>query len=141
MAKNIKARVKLQLQGGGATPAPPVGSSLGQHGVSLMDFCRQFNAATSKRKGEIVPVDIVIYSDRSFSFVTKTPLVSELIRKNVKIKKGSSNPGKESAGSISWSAIEEIARVKMADLNAIDIQGAKKIIAGSARSMGLTVID
>jgi len=141
MAKNIKAHVKLQLQGGGATPAPPVGSSLGQHGVSLMDFCKQFNAATSGRKGEIVPVEIVIYSDRSFSFVTKTPLVSELLRKNVKIKKGSSSPGKESSGSISWSAIEEIARVKMADLNAIDIEGAKKIIAGSARSMGLTVID
>ena len=141
MAKNIKARVKLQLQGGGATPAPPVGSSLGQHGVSLMDFCKQFNAATSDRRGEVVPVDIIIYTDRTFSFVTKTPLVSELIRKNVKIKKGSSNPGTESAGSISWSAIEEIAHIKMADLNAINIEGAKKIIAGSARSMGLTVID
>ena len=141
MAKNIKARVKLQLQGGGATPAPPVGSSLGQHGVSLMDFCKQFNAATSERRGEVVPVDIIIYTDRTFSFATKTPLVSELIRKNVKIKKGSSNPGKESVGSITWSAIEEIAKIKMADLNAINIEGAKKIIAGSARSMGLTVID
>jgi large subunit ribosomal protein L11 len=141
MAKNIKAHVKLQLQGGGATPAPPVGSSLGQHGVSLMDFCKQFNAATSNRKGEVVPVEIVIYTDRSFSFITKTPLVSELIRKSIKIKKGSSNPGTVSAGSISWSAVEEIARIKLPDLNAIDIEGAKKIIAGSARSMGLTVID
>ena len=141
MAKNIKAHVKLQLQGGGATPAPPVGSSLGQHGVSLMDFCKQFNAKTSNRRGEIVPVEIVIYTDRSFSFITKTPLVSELIRKSVKIKKGSSNPGTESAGSISWSAVEEIARVKMPDLNAIDLEGAKKIVAGSARSMGLTVVD
>ena len=137
MAKPIKTLVKLQLQGGGATPA--VGSSLGQHGISIMDFCKRFNAATTDRKGQTVPVVITVYTDRCFSFITKTPPVSELIRKKINIAKGSSNPGKEIVGSISWAAIEEIAKIKQPDLNTINIEAAKKTIAGSARSMGLTV--
>ena len=141
MAKKIKASVKMMIQGGGATPAPPVGSSLGQHGVSIMDFCKKFNAATAKRKGETVPVFITIYTDRTFDFILKTPPVSELIRKKANLKKGSSNPGKDVAGVINRTAIEEIAKVKMPDLNAFDIEAAKKIVEGSARSMGLDVVD
>jgi len=141
MAKTVKASVKLQIQGGAANPAPPVGSSLGQHGVNIMDFCKKFNAATASRKGETVPVFITIYTDKTFDFVLKTPPVSELIRKKANVQKGSSNPGKESAGVVRWKDIEEIAKVKMPDLNAWDIEAAKKIVAGSARSMGLQVID
>lgn len=141
MAKKVKATVKLQIPGGGATPAPPVGSSLGQHGVSIMDFCKKFNAATAKRKGETVPVFITIYADRTFDFILKTPPVSELIRKKANIKKGSSNPGKDSAGIIKWQDVEEIAKIKMPDLNAFDLDAAKKVVAGSARSMGLEVKD
>ena len=141
MAKKIKAKIKLQIRGGSATPAPPVGSSLGQHGVSIMEFCKQFNAQTSKRKGETVPVVITVYEDRSFVFITKTPPVSELLRSKANIKKGSKTPGSASAGSVKWSDVEEIAKVKMSDLNAIDIEGAKQIVAGSVRSMGLTVVD
>lgn len=140
MAK-IKAKIKLQIKGGAANPAPPVGSALGQHQVNIMDFCKKFNAATSNRKGETVPVVITIYKDKSFTFITKTPPVSELIRNKAKVSKGSSNPGKEVAGSIKWADVEEIAKVKMPDLNATDIEAAKKIVAGSARSMGLNVID
>ncbi len=141
MAKAIKANIKMQLQGGAATPAPPVGSMLGQHQVNLMDFCKKFNAATASRKGETVPVLITIYTDKSFDFVLKTPPVSELLRKKANIQLGSKNPGKESAGTIKWKDIEEIAKVKMPDLNANDIEAAKKIVAGSARSMGLSVVD
>ncbi|MCK4517328.1 50S ribosomal protein L11 [Candidatus Babeliales bacterium] len=141
MAKKVKAKVKMQIRGGGATPAPPVGSSLGQHGVQIMDFCKKFNAETISRKSETVPVLVTIYTDKTFDFVTKTPPVSELILKNVGVKKGASNPGAEVAGSITWTSVEEIAKVKMPDLNAVDIEGAKKIVAGSARSMGLKVVD
>jgi large subunit ribosomal protein L11 len=141
MAKNIKAKVKLQLHGGAATPAPPVGSMLGQHQVNLMDFCKKFNAATANRKGETVPVLITIYTDKSFDFILKTPPVSELLRKKANIQTGAKNPGKETAGSIKWKDIEEIAKVKMPDLNAVDLEAAKKIVAGSARSMGLSVVD
>ena len=141
MAKKIKAKIKLQIKAGSATPAPPVGSSLGQHGVSIMDFCKKFNSATAKRKGETVPVIITVYIDRTFDFILKTAPVSELLRNKAKVKKGSSNPGKESAGFVSWSDVEEIAKVKMPDLNAFDIEAAKKVVAGSARSMGLEVKD
>lgn len=141
MAKKIKARIKLQIRGGGATPAPPVGSALGQYGVNIMDFCKRFNAATAKRKGETVPVVLNVYEDRSFDFVTKTPPVSELLKNKANVKKGAGAVGKEVVGSVSWSAIEEIAKIKMADLNAIDLEGAKKIVAGSAKSMGLKVVD
>lgn len=141
MAKEIKANVKLQIPAGAATPAPPVGSSLGQHGVNIMDFCKKFNAATVKRKGETVPVIITIYKDKTFDFILKTPPVSELLKKRANITKGASNPGKDTSGTIKWSSIEEIAKIKLPDLNAIDIEAAKKVVAGSARSMGLKVID
>lgn len=141
MAKEIKAKIKLQIPGGGATPAPPVGSSLGQQGVNIMDFCKQFNAKTASRKGETVPVEITVYKDRSFTFIVKTPPASELIKKKINVKKGSSNPNTAKVGKISWKDIEEIAKIKMPDLNAHDIEQAKKIVAGSARSMGVDVID
>ncbi len=141
MSKKIKSTVKLQIQAASATPAPPVGSSLGQHGVNIMDFCKKFNAATANRKGETVPVFITIYTDKTFDFVLKTAPVSELLRKRANIQKGSKNPGKDQAGTIKWRDVEEIAKVKMPDLNACDIEAAKKIVAGSARSMGLVVVD
>lgn len=141
MSKKIKASVKLQLQGGAATPAPPVGSMLGQHQVNLMDFCKKFNAATATRKGETVPVVVTVYTDKSFDFTLKTTPVSELLRKKANIQIGAKNPGTEKVGSIKWKDIEDIAKIKMPDLNANDIEAAKKIIAGSARSMGLLVVD
>ena len=141
MAKKVKAKIKLQIRGGGATPAPPVGSALGQHGVSIMDFCKQFNAKTANRKGETVPVFITVYQDRSFDFILKTAPVSELLRTKAKVKKGASNPGTEQAGTVTWKDVEEIAKIKMPDLNAFDLEAAKKVVAGSARSMGLKVID
>ncbi len=141
MSKKIKAKVKLLLQGGAANPAPPVGSMLGQHQVNLMDFCKKFNAATASRKGETVPLVVTVYTDKSFDFVLKTPPVSELLRKKANIQLGAKNPGKETVGNIKWKDIEEIAKIKMPDLNATDIEGAKKIVAGSARSMGLAVVD
>ncbi len=141
MAKNIKARIQLQLPGGSITPAGKVGQSLGQHGVSIMDFCKQFNAATAKRKGETVPVVITIFADRSFEFITKTAPTAELILKKVGIKKGAGNVGTDVVGKIAWKDVEEIAMIKMPDLNAFDIEAAKKIVAGSARSMGVEVVD
>lgn len=141
MAKEVKAKVKMLIQGGSATPAPPVGSSLGQHGIQIMEFCKQFNAKTTNRKGETVPVVVTIYKDRTFDFVVKTPPTSELIRKKINIAKGSSRPNVEKVGKISWSDIEEIAKVKMSDLNAFDFDQAKRIIAGTARSMGIDVIE
>lgn len=139
MAKEIKARVKLQLPAGKATPAPPVGSSLGQHQVNLMDFCKKFNALTAPRMGETVPVQITIYKDKTFDMVTKTSPASELIKKRANITKGANKPGSQLAGTIKMKDIEEIAKLKMVDLNANDLQAASKIIAGSARSMGLKV--
>ncbi len=141
MAKEIKAKVKMQLPAGGATPAPPVGSALGPHGINMMEFCKKFNAQTSDKKGQTVPVIVTIYKDRSFDFITKTPPTSELIKKKINLPKGSSKPSVDSVGTISWKDIEEIAAIKMPDLNAIDIEQAKKIVAGSARSMGIDVKD
>jgi len=141
MAKEIKAQVKLQIPGGSATPAPPVGSSLGQHGVAIMDFCKQFNAKTAGQKGQTVPVIVTIYKDRTFTFVVKTPPVTELIKKKINLQKGSARPNTDKVGKISRRDVEEIAKIKMPDLNAIDIEQAIKIIAGSARSMGVDVID
>ena len=141
MAKEIKGRIKLQIPGGGATPAPPVGSSLGQQGVNIMEFCKQFNAKTANRRGETVPVEIIVYKDRTFSFITKTAPTSELILKKLNVKKGSSNPNTNTVGSITWADIETIAKIKLPDLNANDIEQAKRIIAGSARSMGVDVTD
>ena len=141
MAKTVKTKIKLQIPGGGATPAPPVGSALGQHGVNIMDFCKQFNAKTSNRKGETVPVIITVYVDRTFDFIVKTPPTSELIRKKINLSKGSSNPKADKVGKISWKDVEEIAKVKLPDLNVNDIEAAKKVVAGSARSMGVDVVE
>ena len=138
--KEIKARIKLQIQGGAATPAPPVGSSLGQHQVNIMEFCKLFNAQTANRKGETVPVEITIYKDKTFSMVLKTPPASELIKKRAKIAKGSARP-QDIIGRITWHDVEEIAKIKMPDLNAHQLEQAKKTIAGSARSMGVEVVD
>ena len=141
MAKEVKAKIKLRVSGGGATPAPPVGSMLGQHGVNIMDFCKQFNAKTADKRGQTVPVEITIYTDRSFDFKIKTTPVSELIRKKANVSKGSPRPHELKVGKLSWSDVEEIAHIKFPDLNANDIEQAKKIVAGSARSMGIEVVD
>lgn len=141
MAKQIKVKIKLQIPGGGATPAPPVGSTLGQHGVPIMDFCKQFNAQTAGKKGETVPVVITVYTDRSFTFIIKTPPVSELIKKRAGIAKGSSRPHEDKVGKLTSADVEEIAKIKLPDLNAFTIDQAKKIVAGSARSMGVEVVD
>lgn len=138
---NIKALVKLVIPAGGATPAPPVGSVLGPHGVNMMDFCKKFNAQTADRKGDSVPVEITIFKDRNFTFILKTSPTSELIRKKIKLKKGSSRPHEDKVGKITWSEVAEVAQVKMPDLNTRDIEEAKKIVAGSARSMGVDVVD
>lgn len=140
MAKEIKAKVKLQVPGGGATPARPV-ATLGQHGANIMEFCKQFNAKTADRKGQTVPVVVTIYVDKTFDFVIKTAPVTELIKKRAKVEKGSSRPHEQKVGSITWRDVEDIAKEKLPDLNAHDIEQAKKIIAGSARSMGINVID
>jgi large subunit ribosomal protein L11 len=139
MAKAIKSQIKLQIPSGSATPAPPVGSSLGQHGVNIMEFCKQFNAKTASRKGETVPVIITVYVDRTFDFILKTPPVSELIKKKANVPKGSAKPNTDKVGKLTWNDVEEIAKAKLPDLNATDIEQAKKIVAGSARSMGIVI--
>ncbi len=136
----IKAKVKMQIPGASATPAPPVGSALGPQGVNIMDFCKAFNAATANRKGETVPVVITVYKDKKFDFIIKTPPTSELIRKKLNLKKGSPRPHTDKVGKIKWSDIEEIAKIKLPDLNTADLEGAKLIVAGTARSMGVDVI-
>lgn len=141
MAKEIKAKIRLQIPGGAATPAPPVGAALGQQGVNIMDFCKQFNAKTADKKGQTVPTVITVYTDKKFDFVTKTPPTSELIKKKINVEKGASKPKGETVGKITMKDIEEIAKIKMPDLNAFDIESAKKIVAGSARSMGIEVIS
>jgi large subunit ribosomal protein L11 len=137
--KKIAAVVKVQLQAGAATPAPPVGTALGPHGVNIMDFCRQYNAATESQRGNIVPAEITIYEDRTFSFITKTPPAPELIKKAAGVDKGSAEPHKEKVGKVTQAQVREIAQVKMPDLNATSMEAAEKIIAGTARSMGITV--
>ena len=139
--KTVKAQIKLQIAGAAATPAPPVGSALGQQQVNIMEFCKQFNAATASRKGETVPVVITVYTDKTFTFRVKTAPTTELIKKKINLTKGSSKPNTDKVGKISWKDIEDIARIKLPDLNAVDIEQAKKVIAGSARSMGVVVID
>ena len=142
MAKKITGYIKLQVPAGVANPSPPIGPALGQRGVNIMEFCKAFNAATQDlEKNMPIPTTITVYADRSFSFTTKTPPASFLLKKHAKIKKGSSEPGKASAGTIAQSKIKEIAEIKMADLNANDIDGAMKIIEGSARAMGLEVVE
>ena len=137
--KKIAAIVKIQIPAGAATPAPPVGTALGPHGVAIMDFCKAYNAATEAQKGTIVPVEITIFEDRTFTFVTKTPPTAVLIREAVGIEKGSQNPGKTVAATISDAQVEEIAKVKMPDLNANDLEAAKLQVAGTARSMGVDI--
>ncbi len=142
MAKKIEGYIKLQVAAGSATPSPPIGPALGQRGVNIMEFCKQFNAATQDlEKGMPIPTVITVFADRSFSFVTKTPPASFLIKKAAGLKSGSKEPGKLSAGTITRSQLAEIATQKMADLNANDIEQATKIIEGSARSMGLEVVE
>ena len=139
--KKIAAVVKVQLNAGAATPAPPVGTALGPHGVNIMDFCKQYNAATESQRGSVIPVEITIYEDRSFSFITKTPPAPELIKKAAGVDKGSGTPHTDKVGSVTSAQIREIAQTKMPDLNANTIEAAEKIIAGTARSMGITVKD
>jgi large subunit ribosomal protein L11 len=139
--KKIAAVVKVQLNAGAATPAPPVGTALGPHGVNIMDFCKQYNAATESQRGNVIPVEITIYEDRSFSFITKTPPAPELIKKAAGVDKGSGTPHTDKVGSVTAAQVREIAQTKMPDLNANTIEAAAKIIAGTARSMGITVKD
>lgn len=141
MAKEITSYIKLQVTGGQANPAPPIGPVLGQHGVNIMEFCKQFNAKTQKQQGEVVPVVITVYKDRSFTFELKTAPVSYLIKKALNLKKGSSVPNKDKVGKISKEQVLEIARQKMVDLNCYDEDAAYKIVAGTARSMGVDVIN
>ena len=135
--KKLAAVVKVQLPAGAATPAPPVGTALGPHGVNIMDFVRQYNAATEAQRGNIIPVEISIYEDRTFTFITKTPPAPELIKKAAGVDKGSSEPHKTKVGTLTDEQLRQIAETKMPDLNANDIEAAKKIIAGTARSMGI----
>jgi len=139
MAKEVMSQIKLQIPAGKANPAPPVGPSLGQHGVNIMEFCKQFNAKTQKQEGSIIPVVISVYKDRSFSFITKTPPASDLLKKAAGVIKGSGIPHKNKVGSINQAQLEEIAKLKIEDLNAGDVPAAMQVIAGTARSMGITV--
>ncbi|HKC26467.1 MAG TPA: 50S ribosomal protein L11 [Jatrophihabitans sp.] len=137
--KKLAAIIKLQIQAGAANPAPPVGPALGQHGVNIMEFCKAYNAATESQRGQIVPVEISVYEDRSFTFVTKTPPAARLLLKAAGVDKGSGEPQKTKVGKVTMDQVREIAQTKMEDLNANDIDHAARIIAGTARSMGITV--
>lgn len=139
MAKPIKTKIKLQIPAGKAIPAPPVGPALGQHGLPIQDFCNQFNERTKDKMGDIIPVEITVYEDRTFDFITKTPPASDLIKKAIKLSKGSKEPHKKKVGELTDEQLTQIAETKMQDLNADDISAAKKIIAGTARSMGVTI--
>jgi len=139
VAKKVKAIIKLQIQAGKATPAPPVGPALGQHGVNIMGFVKDYNARTAQQMGNIVPAELTVFEDSSFTFVLKTPPAADLLRKAAKIEKGSGNPLAEKVGTVTSAQVQEIAQAKMQDLNAANIEGAVKIIAGTARSMGIQV--
>ena len=139
MAKKVTGFIKLQLPAGAATPAPPVGPALGQHGVNIMQFVKAYNEQTAAQSGTIIPVEITVYQDKSFTFITKTPPAAALLKKAAGLDKGSSNPLKEKKGTISEDKLRELAELKMPDLNANDIEGAKKILAGTARSMGIEI--
>ena len=140
MAKKIMAQIKLQVEAGKANPSPPIGPALGQHGVNIMDFCKAFNARTANDEGMIIPVVITVYQDRSFTFITKTPPASVLLKKAAMIAKGAGDPKRERVGRVNQKQIEEIAKQKMVDLNANDLVAACKIIAGTARSMGIEIV-
>jgi len=139
--KKVMTQVKLQIPAGQATPAPPVGTALGPHGVNIMDFCKQYNAMTQSQAGQIIPVEVTIYEDRSFSLVTKTPPAAVLIRQKAGIEKGSGEPNRNKVGTLRRAQVKEIAELKMPDLNANDVEAAMKIVEGTARSMGVTVVD
>ncbi len=137
--KKIMTKLKLQIQGGKANPAPPVGPALGQCGINIQDFCNQFNEATKDKMGDVVPVEITVYEDRTFSFVMKTPPAAELLKKAAGIKKGADNPLTNKVGKVTKEQIREIAEIKMPDLNCADIEGAMRVVEGSARSMGINI--
>ena len=139
--KKVSGFIKLQIVAGQANPAPPVGPALGQHGVNIMEFCKAYNAATEQHKGQVIPVEITVYEDRSFTFVTKTPPASRLLLKAAGIEKGTYNPLLNKVGKVTKAQVKEIATTKMADLNANDVEAASRIIEGTARSMGITVVD
>lgn len=139
MAKELLTKVKLQIKAGAANPAPPIGPALGQHGLNIMEFCKQYNAATKDKGDAIIPVEISIYKDRSFTFILKTPPAADLLRKAAGIEKGSGEPNRNKVGKVARAKVREIAAIKMPDLNANDIEAAIKIVEGSARSMGITV--
>jgi len=139
LAKKLRAVVKLQVEAGKANPAPPVGPALGQHGVNIMAFCKEYNERTASQAGSIIPVEITIYEDRSFTFITKTPPTADLLRKALGIEKGASDSGHEKIGKLSRDKLREIAQLKLQDLNAINIEGAERIIEGTARSMGVEI--
>jgi large subunit ribosomal protein L11 len=139
MAKKVLAQIKLQVEAGKANPSPPIGPALGQHGVNIMDFCKSFNARTAGQEGMIIPVVITVFEDRSYSFITKTPPAAVLLKKSDKIAKGSSNPKRNKVATVTKAQIEEIAQLKMEDLNANDLEHASKIIMGTARSMGIDI--
>ena len=139
MARKVRAYIKLQIPAGKATPAPPIGPALGQHGVPIMDFCKEYNERTQSQVGQIIPVVITVFEDRSFSFITKTPPAADLLRKAAGVDKGASQVGSELAGRVTRDQVREIAELKMPDLNAVDIEGAMKQVEGTARSMGIAV--
>lgn len=141
MAKKVTGYIKVQIPAGQATPAPPVGPALGQHGVNIMEFVKAFNERTASQAGMIIPVVITVYSDRSFDFITKTPPAADLLKKAAKISKGSGEPNRNKVGTVTWQQIREIAQIKLPDLNTKDIEAASRIVAGTARSMGLQVVD
>ena len=139
MAKKVKAVIKLQIEAGKANPAPPVGSALGQHGVNIMAFCKEYNERTAAQTGSIIPVEIIVYNDRSFTFITKTPPAGDLLRKALGVEKGANAPGREKVGVLSRDKLREIGQLKAKDLNATSIEGAERIIEGTARSMGIEI--
>ncbi len=139
MAKEISGYLKLQIKGGQANPSPPVGPALGSKGLNIMDFCKQFNARTQEKQGQLLPVLVTIFSDKSFDFVIKTPPAASLLLQAAKLKKGSGEPNRSKVGSVSWDQVKEIAETKMPDLNAFKVESAMKMVAGTARSMGITV--
>lgn len=141
MAKKVKAVVKIQIQGGKANPAPPVGTALGPHGINLMQFCKEYNAKTSNQVGQVVPVEVTVFQDSSFSFILKTPPAADLLKKAAGISSGSAEPNRDKVGTVTTNQLREIAEIKMKDLNSNDMDSAIKIIAGTARSMGLTISD
>lgn len=139
MAKKVMANIKLQISAGKATPSPPIGPALGQHGVNIMEFCKAYNALTQNQEGTVIPVVITVYADRSFTFITKTPPASVLLKKAAKIAKGSGDPKREKVGSVTSAQVKEIAELKYKDLNAVNVEGAIKIVEGTARSMGIEI--